>query len=133
MTAETISAREAAEVMEEIVSLQEASSATDKRIKQLKGQLRAFMGENDMKEWGDGEHGIVARIEERNTPNGHKYDLSSVSTETIIEAWKAYALRVDHETFKSIAKKNDDGWIDEMKRVYSRPGKTEYFTVKRGS
>lgn len=130
--AETISAREAAEVMEEIVDLQEANSATEKRIKELKKKLRAFMDENGIKEWGDGEHGIVAKIEERNTSNGHKYDLDKVDADTVLRAWQAYVLQVDHGAFKAIKRGNDSGWMDALNEVYSEPGKTEYFTVKRG-
>lgn len=134
MTAETTtSAKEAADLMDEIVTLQEAKSVTEKRIATLKAQLRAFMDDNGMDEFGGGELGIIAKVDERSTPNGHKYDLDSVSPETITRAWQAHAVRIDHEVFKAIKKGNDSGWIDELKGVYSAPGKTEYFIVKRGS
>jgi hypothetical protein len=125
--------REATELLDEIAELQDAASVTDKRIKELKGKLRGFMDDTGVREWFDGERGIIAEFKERATPNGHGYSIERLHPETLLRAWKANLLKLDHATFAPMSKNkdNDSGWIAEIAATHSDPGVTEYFQVKR--
>jgi hypothetical protein len=132
MTTE-LTPREATEMLEEIVLLQESVAATEKRVKELKGQLRKFMEDNNLKDWHDGEKDIIAEFKERATANGHGYSLEKLKPDTLLRAWQANLLNLDHATFTSMRKKkdNDSGWMAEIDAIHSDPGTTEYFSVKR--